>query len=208
MEERRTGVAAVARRGTGAVSRVRGLVPAVRLVPVLFGRLPRHRATRGAAEGAAFSFALAASHATSIGRLERRRFGAPDTQESHPWRSPRAVPGAGRSGAPNLRHSLHEIEDTNFVEVHVETIRLGRMTTEFIDDAERIGSRALGSTLGSRWRRDIRWRWGLVAPDRPGPGMAPGERLLANPQHARDGCLACLAQQAAISTGNRSAPIG
>ena len=32
--------------------------------------------------------------ATSIGRLERRRFGAPDTQESHPWRSPRAIPGA------------------------------------------------------------------------------------------------------------------
>ncbi len=36
----------------------------------------------------------------SICRLEWRRFGAPDTQESHPRRSPRAVRGAGRSGAP------------------------------------------------------------------------------------------------------------
>jgi len=53
--------------------------------------------------------------ATSIDRLEWQRFGAPDTQDSLPWRSPRAIHGAWRSGAPNRRHPLQEIEATNFV---------------------------------------------------------------------------------------------
>ena len=52
LEERRAGSAAAAQRGAGPVSGVRGLVSAVRVGAVLFGRVPRHRAARGAATGA------------------------------------------------------------------------------------------------------------------------------------------------------------
>jgi len=61
--------------------------------------------------------------ATLVLGLERLRFdgwseefGAPDTHESTSLALAPRRPGAGRSGEPNLLHSLHEIEATNFVE--------------------------------------------------------------------------------------------
>jgi len=53
--------------------------------------------------------------------LEWRRFGAQDTLEPSLGAPSGAIPGAGGSCAPNLRHSLHEFEGTDFVEVNIET---------------------------------------------------------------------------------------